>query len=365
MKRKTPRPYFFLGIVLVILISLPLSTSDRLKSLMVSLLAPLNEQVRVSARDHKNEVYKLQLEKRQLELSLKHLQEALLNERRLIRHLQSTQSAEDQKGIKKHFEQARHLVANELRSLPAKVIFRSNNSWSSSLWVDVGSENNEQIVQKNSPVVIGHAVVGVIDYVGKRKSRVKLITDSGLTPSVRAVRGSIQKAFLIEQMNSLEDQLSILLDEKSKNEAEGYLTGLKRLLDSEEKTSYLAKGEIQGSSQPFWRSPGQVLKGTGFNYDFADSYGPARDLTTGIAFQEPSSKSLPLLKVGDLLVTTGMDGVFPEGLVVGQVIKIAPLKEGDFYYDLEAKPAVENMHELSFVYVLPPVKNDEDELIEE
>src|SRR5258708_1966782 len=48
------------------------------------------------------------------------------------------------------------------------------------------------IIAKNSPVVLGASLVGVVDFVGKKQSRIRLITDSGLSPSVRAVRGAIQ-----------------------------------------------------------------------------------------------------------------------------------------------------------------------------
>ena len=51
---------------------------------------------------------------------------------------------------------------------------------------------------------------------------------------------------------------------------------------------YLAKGELYGSSKPLWRTQRHQLKGTGFNYDFADGEGPARDLQTGKhALQDP------------------------------------------------------------------------------
>ena len=65
-----------------------------------------------------------------------------------------------------------------------------------------------------------------------------------------------------------------------------------------------------------------------------------------------------MLKVNDLLVTTGMDGVFPEGLHVATVTKIRPLKEGDYYYQLEAIPTAGNLEEISIVSILPPTGYD-------
>lgn len=205
--------------------------------------------------------------------------------------------------------------------VPARVIFRSPSSWYSSLWINVGEETNKQIkenpIGKNSPVLVHDSLIGVIDYFGKKQSRVRLITDSGLTPSVRAVRQENQESH------------------------------------------FLAKGEIKGAGNPLYRSGGNILYGIGFNYDFKDEKGPARDLRTGEPTEQKEKyKTLPLLKVGDLLQTTGMDAVFPEGLNVGRITKIYPLKEGDYYYELEAEPTSGNLDDLSLVFVLPPIGFD-------
>ena len=78
-------------------------------------------------------------------------------------------------------------------------------------------------------------------------------------------------------------------------------------------------------------------------------------LRTGEIIDSNDKKTrVPILKVGDLLVTTGMDGVFPSGLKVGEVVDVEPLKEGDCYYELTAKPTCNHIDELSYVFVLPP-----------
>src|SRR5690606_8743507 len=98
------------------------------------------------------------------------------------------------------------------------------------------------------------------------------------------------------------------------------------------------------------------LEGEGFNYDFEDEYGPARDLRSGASIDpEKKMDPTPLLMVGDQLITSGMDGLFPEGLKVAEVTRIHMLREGDYYYDIEAKPACENIEELRLLFVLPPV----------
>jgi cell shape-determining protein MreC len=193
--------------------------------------------------------------------------------------------------------------------IAARVIYRSPATWNSSLWINVGRATNEKVVRKNSPVLVGNHVVGVIDHVEEHQSRVRLITDSALTPSVRATREML----------------------------------------------HLAKGELYGSSKPLWRSHGTVLKGVGFNYDFPDEKGPSRDLRTGKPMNQKGA-SVPLIMVNDVLVTTGMDGVFPPDLSVATVTKIAPLKEGDFAYEIEAIPTAPDLDNLSLLFVLPPIK---------
>jgi cell shape-determining protein MreC len=234
-----------------------------------------------------------------------------------------------------NFIQLQGLIENEqhitvpTQAIVARVIFRSPSSWYSTLWINIGEEDNHHLknnfLGKNSPVLVGNSIIGVIDYFGKKQSRVRLITDSGLNPSVRALR----------QENDI--------------------------------TYYLAKGEIKGSGSPLFRSNGNVLYGCGFNYDFDDDKGPARDLRTG----EPTDSkvkfsTLPLLKVGDTLITTGMDGVFPADLNVALITKIYPLKEGDYYYELEAEPTSGKLDDVTVVFVLPPIGfdfNDQPPLI--
>lgn len=249
-------------------------------------------------------------------------------------------------------------------ALPATVIYRSPVSWNSSLWINVGKKDNKtlnrNIVMKNSPVIVGLSVVGVIDYVGESQSRVRLITDSGLTPAVRAARGDNTLQFASSQIEILKLYLKSIASESLSEEENNFYTLqleiLKQKLLPTGQHYLLAKGEVQGSSTPLWRSRGQILHGIGFNYDFSDDEGPARDLRTG----KPVSQNLndtiiPILQVNDLLVTTGMDGVFPPGLHVGIVQKIEMLKEGDYYYELEATPAAGNLNELKTLFIIPPI----------
>lgn len=294
MRKNKGRPYFLISVALLIVLSLPPIFSEKLQNTTVEILSPFFEKLSYfkQSSQKEEEIARLELENKLLYANFIQLLELVENKENLMLLEEAT---------------------------PARVIFRSANSWFSSLWINVGSKSKSR-VGKNSPVLAGNSVIGVIDYCGKKQSRVKLITDSGLSPSVRALR------------------------------------------EENGESHYLAKGELKGAALPLFRSGGNLLSGIGFNYDYADEKGPARDLRTGEPEDNPEQyKTLPLLKVNDLLVTTGMDGVFPQGLNVAKITKIHPLKEGDYYYELEAEPACGKLDDLSLVFVLPPVGFNFDE----
>lgn len=343
MSRKHNKNYLFLAAFLILLVSSPASMGDAFRAKMVSLFSgawvklaqtqvSLNPLSSRAVNDDPvateyEELKRLKMENQLLSSEVNHLKELLEQELDLLSQglsesLMAIASEETADLLDSHQKRVLNLFHLQLASLPARVIFRPANSWNSSLWINAGRKNNQalgqEVVVKNSPVVLGDAIVGVIDYVGEGQSRVRLITDSGLNPSVRVER-------------------------------EGIL---------------LAKGELYGDSEPLWRMRKQVLHGIGFNYDFPDSAGPARDLRTGEPVGSATS-ALPILLTNDLLVTTGMDGVFPAGLKAGYVTRIHPLKEGDYFYELEARPAAGDLDELSLVFILPPIGFDRDKQIED
>ncbi len=300
MKTPSTRFYLLIGAILVMLMSLPTTITENIRGSTIAFLTPLWKSL-ISVKEtatislHPSQELDKEIQRLRLENQLLHAK---------MTQLQHTANTPESPSL----------------TIPGRVIFRSPSSWYSSLWINVGAANNppntKPVITKNSPVMLGESLIGVIDYVGSHQSRVRLITDSGLAPSVRAVRSG------------------------------------------EQNKKYMAKGELHGSSQPLGRTKNHPLKGTGFNYDFADEKGEARDLRTGKVINDSSSKPVPLLKIGDLLVTTGMDGIFPEGLQVAEITKIYPLKEGDYYYDLEAEPTAGNLDDLSLIFVIPPLGYD-------
>lgn len=239
--------------------------------------------------------------------------------------------------------------------LPAQVIHRDPNSWGHSLWLNVGKE---QGASKGSPAVVGPHLVGVVDYVGKNQCRVRLLTDSGLRPSVRVVRGKEQDRQLLHHLQQAATTLSqreeLFATAEEQSIFQENLSILKERLKNSGASLYLAKGELWGSYKAAGKSLSLELFGTGFNYDYADEHGPARDLRSGVPIHQ-QGKGIPLIEPGDLLVTTGMDGVFPKGLCVATVRKLFPLREGSYYYDLLASPSAGDLNQLQTLLLLPPV----------
>lgn len=391
MRKKSQKSYLFIFAAVLMLMSIPEKSAEKMRGITMAVLAPLWEHLAITKQslqsinvvDRPNtqadseQFQKLQLENRLLHSEMARLRELVQQEARLLNQVNTISNASEQKIVptsilQRHYRQLKRLLKFQLQALPARVIYRSPSSWGSSLWLNVGEADNKEkdlaIIAKNSPVVVGNSIIGVIDYVGKHQSRVRLITDSGLTPSVRAFSGDVTAQMLIEKLGNLSEQAGQNVDAfPTKDDQHNFVENLQALAKTLSKnnqpgTSYLAKGELHGSSKPLWRSRGALLYGVGFNYDFADEEGAARDLRSGNKINSSdTTPAIPILKLNDILVTTGMDGVFPPGFYVAVVTKINPLQEGDYYYDLEAKPTAGNLHELSFVYVIPPVGYDTNE----
>lgn len=383
MRKITYSPYLLLGFSLLSLISLPEKATESIRSAVVCSLAPcwtlgsfpLPFWNQVSPdRTNTLEMERLQQENQILRAQIENVREWLLNEDRLQDQVERlklfTTLAQRESEWKSFFERrSKELCAIlefQALSCPAQVIFREPSSWSSSIWINVGQEDNirfgKEVIAKNSSVLAGNSVIGVVDYVGGAQSRVRLITDACLRLSVRAVRGGEQNRYLMEHLGvvlfALETRQDLFPNREEADGVVGQLRRLGTMLAQHSGESYLAKGELFGSSSPLWRSRSPVLKGIGFNYDFSDREGLGRDLRTGAIYGSFQTHTLPILKAGDLLVTTGFDGVFPAGLRVASVSSVKQLKEGASSYELEAIATVGDFNELVHVTVLPPLKTD-------
>jgi len=367
--------FSILIISLFILINLPDSFVNKIRYMNVSYASLGYPKISLSNNNAKNSVefQKLLVQNNQLKNQLEAVKEWLQFDERIDDLFQkysliekNLDSLKERDFFRRREEELCNLIKYNLQALPAKVIFRDPALWSNCLWIDLGERNNESlekvIVAINSPVVIGDSLIGIVDYVGKKKSRVRLITDPELTPSVRAIRGNSQNQELLKGLKSFELQIQSRIDLFDTDEQLvaffNIIDSLKRKASKDIRDRYLAKGQLQGFSAPMWRDV-NTLKGIGFNYDYADEEGPARDLRTGDSLSDLNKSSLPILREGDLLVTTGMDGVFPPGFSVAFVTSIDDLEDGGYAYSLEAKPSAGSLQEIQAVFVLPPLDGGE------
>lgn len=366
--------------------SLSRSSTDKIRGESVAMTAPFWEKILsikhfilhpfqpspFSTLSLEEEKLRLKLENKLLLEENDFLQKQLNEQHLLVSQIDHASSANPEATQKfansddKQIQMRMVAFKNRLQAIPARVIFRSFDSWNQELWINIGDSSNQSsedpAIALNSPVVLGNAIVGVIDFVGQGQSRVRLITDSRLNPSVRASRGGEQDFHLNEQIESLLLQMAlkkqIALSNDEHAQLAQLLSKLQQGLQPFKRTWYLAKGELMGSPSSARIGHAIALKGTGFNYDFPDDEGDSRDLRSGKSLQNQDEQAISILKVNDILVTTGMDGIFPPGFQVGVVTRIGLLKEGDYFYDLEAQPIAWPLEELSLVFVLPPLKKE-------
>lgn len=348
MQRKISYPVIAILFFLFFWMNLPKKTVETLRSMAVSSFHTATGEKR------ENEITRLQIENQKLRSQIAGAYEWLQFDRRIGEEIEVFQEMKNLPFAKRRKEHLKAVLEGELFSVPANVIYRDPSSWSSTLWVNIGEIDNQKIgkkvIAKNSPVLSEGCLVGVVEHVGEKQSRVRLITDSGLTPAVRVSRGSTQNRELAHQIQTL---LNLLEPREelfgSVFEKEHYIGSLKELLKkigAEWEDGYLAKGEVHGSSSPFWRSRSPILKGIGFNYEYADEDGSPQEL----------NHEVPILQAGDLLVTSGLDGIFPTGLKVGTVIHSGPIELGCYAYEIDVKPMVSNINDLQTVFILPPIE---------
>lgn len=341
MRRTIGFPFLILGLFLFCWINVPKNISDRLRSWTAAAFGHAPHE------NNSSELARLKLENQTLRTQIDHVYERIFFDQRIGDQFEFLKEQKD--FAQKRAAHLRNLMLEQLSSLPAQVIYRDPSAWSSSVWVNVGEADNRAlgrtIVAKNSPVLADGAIAGVVDYVGEKQARIRLITDSGLSPSVRVCRGATQNRELSHQLQALLTQVEKRADlfgsEQEKKELLSQLQNLQKRCGSGWDDGYLAKGEVHGSSAPFWRSRGPILKGVGFNFDYPDEDGASKD------------PKVPILKEGDLLVTSGLDGVFPPGIRVGTVAQISPFKEGSYAYDIEVRPAATNLNDLQTLFILP------------
>jgi hypothetical protein len=244
-------------------------------------------------------------------------------------------------------------LENKYPYIVSNVVYQANTPWGNTVWIDVGRESEGLAfpIQKNCPVVVQDMLIGIVDYVGAKASLVRLISDPSIRPAVRVVRGKSQTRDLIRASMRIQKALAANPSLLPKPELSSALTKLLDCLLQSlpmEGEIKLAKGELQGAE---YASTPSILRGVGFNYDFSDEEGPARDLRTGQ--RTIDDQKILLIKPGDLLETSGFDGIFPRGLRVATVASVFPLEEGAISYQILAHVESEEFPTFDQVTIIP------------
>lgn len=195
MKRFT-----LIGLVLFVLcqLSLPKNFTHRLHSIVIaSFSLPWEGLSRFKGRLFEGPSYKKKIEKLEIEnYQLRSQAEVLKAYLGLQEYID--QKEEEVKQPMTAYGKRRQREIFKLMNLyteasVGRVIFREPSCWANSFWIDLGKESNllgdRGVVAKNSPVVLGNSLVGLVEYVDTHRSRVRLITDPTVVPSVRAIRG--------------------------------------------------------------------------------------------------------------------------------------------------------------------------------
>lgn len=239
----------------------------------------------------------------------------------------------------------------------AKVLSHKELPWSHTAWIDIGTETADLLfpVVTGSPVVYGNHVVGIVEQVGKKASLVRLLSDPLVRPSVQVMRNGVDQeveSLVLLLQQKIVSSPSLILKESHRTALMKLLSELRSSI-SKEQPLFLAKGEIQGCISV--QKP-SLLRGVGFNYDVKDENGPARDIRTGqVGGVGPK---LPLIQPNDLLVTNGLDGLYPPSLRVAIVERVLPLEEGGYAYEVEATASCPHFLDMRYVAILPPMPQE-------
>lgn len=359
MRQISQHPLSIIGAVCLVCCC-PQRSVDAFRGGVLALTTPLWSKITSSENGSKHTLHKLEQENAALTSQLNFVKEWLLSEDRLDREIEHLDTlAENDSFLERRRLSVLHRIESEIHSVPAKVIYREPATWSQMMWIDVGDDDNSnlamRVIQKNSPVLAGNRLVGILEKVERKKALVRLLTDPTLNIAVRVVRGGEKQRNIVEHIDTL---IGLLKHDDKHARKIKELEIFKEQLDVNEKDLFLAKGVLHGFSSPSGRSYTHKLLGEGFNYDFDDAEGERKDLRTGMTYFGTEQKQISLVEKGDLLETSGLDGVFPEGIQVAYVEKVLPLSEGAVSYTIETRSVIPSLDSLRHVQVIPPIRGN-------
>ena len=171
----------------------------------------------------------------------------------------------------------------------SKILLRPLEKWSSSMWIQRPSLSAFP-VEEDCPVVAGEQLLGLVEKVEGNACYVRLLGDPLMKVAVELADGETVP-FSTWKLKTL-------------------------------------RGDVEGIQPPYWGENGNLMKGQLFLHPQDRLHLP---------------HPLPLEKLSnDLmncrLVTSGLDGAFPKGLIVGKITKVITPLEGDCVFRFEAMP---------------------------
>jgi rod shape-determining protein MreC len=197
------RHYIILALVVllvVVLLSLPSRTADRLKLAISGLFLPLSglaawtheatagtSEALTSKRDLLRTNAELRATNQLLALQLRQAANALTENERLRQML--------------NFQRQRRAW----NLLPARVIARDPETWWRSVWIDLGSGTPG--MRTNLPVLTADGLAGKVVSVGKTESRVVLLGDPGLLVAVLAGTNRLNGTLRAASAGALENNM--------------------------------------------------------------------------------------------------------------------------------------------------------------
>ncbi len=333
--------------------SIPKESANQWRSGIVALTLPSWQRINQCKMRKADSAASLQMENDILRRQVQQLKQVLLFEKQTQELSEEVNRLRQDDQNPNSISRANHLIdiiEKQMHAIPACVIFREASLWSSGIWLNVGEKNNRalnlKVVAVKSPVLSGGVLVGIVEQVEEHRCRVRLITDAALSPSVCVVRGDPQQRLLAKQIDSLIQQLALHSDLPISNGLTLHLKEAQAQLNFDASSFCLAVGTLQGANRSKYRARATQLRGVGFH-----SSALIGKTSKESKIQEISS---PLIKIGDLLVTTGMDGVFPADLPIATVCAVLPVREGACSYEIEATPLIPDFDELVDLFVIPP-----------
>jgi hypothetical protein len=213
-------------------------------------------------------------------------------------------------------------------------------------------------VQKGAAVIIGDCAVGFVDIASGLCARVRLVTDVHSRVSVEVRKQEAKESQMVAYASRFRLASDVaywkLLAEH------GLFQGLPNHLNLIELLNLLEKeltlqGETQKKSDQVQGLQGLLKGGTG------TWRSQKRGLIAEGFYQEvelapkTQTQKTPSIEIGDLLVTSGLDGRYPPGLRVGYVTAVQAKDAADTLFEVEASVALADFSKEKWVWVLPAI----------